>query len=113
MSAPTPSLEQIKKQKEFTFEINSNKYNISIILSNSSIIINLEDTNEFIQKNYEESFLYDSICKKSKIFKIYDNINEIYEILISFMEKKKYSLEIKDSLALLIFNLDFGNFTKN
>lgn len=109
MIAPTP-LEPSKKQQKFIAEINSKKYNISFILNDSSILINLEDKNEFIQKKYEQSFLYDSICKISKIFKIYDNINEIYENLIGFMEKKKYSLEIKDSSVLLLFNLDVGNF---
>ena len=107
----TPLIDHIQKQKNFSLEVNSQKYNLSFILNSSSINIILENKNSFLNGNFEQNYSYNSFCKKSKIFKIYDNINEIYESLLNFMEKKKYSIDIKDSSAFLNFNLDVGNFS--
>jgi hypothetical protein len=74
------------------------------------IIISFIDNISIPQKIYEEKFSYDSFCKKSKIFKIYDNVEKIYNNLINFMDIKKYLIEINKSSVILNYNLDVGKF---
>ena len=80
MYAPTPSLITQKKDKNYIIELDSKSYNLSFILSDSLIIISFIDNISIPQKIYEEKFSYDSFCKKSKLFKIYDIVEEIYNI---------------------------------
>ena len=58
----------------------------------------------------KKNFLMILFCKKSKLFKIYDIVEEIYNNLISFMENKKYLIEINKSSVILNYNLDVGKF---
>ena len=76
MEEHAPLSIQIKSEKKFLVEEDNKKYEIIFRLNDSSIDINLKDV-------------------KNKIFKIYDNLTEIYDNIIIFMEKKKYSIEIK------------------
>lgn len=110
MEEPILLTKQIKSEKKFVHEENNKKYEIIFILYNTSIDINIKDTNSFPQSNYSQSFTFEKIIEKCKIFKIYDNLPEIYDNIIIFMEKKKYSLETKNSSIFLTFNLDLGNF---
>ena len=110
MEEPILLTKQIKSEKKFVHEENNKKYEIIFILYNTSIDINIKDTNSFPQSNYSQSFTFEKIIEKCKIFKIYDNLPEIYDNIIIFMEKKKYSLESKNSSIFLTFNLDLGNF---
>ena len=110
MSAPTPSSITQKKEKNYIIELDSKSYNLSFILSDSLIIISFIDNISIPQKIYEEKFSYDSFYKKSKLFKIYDNIEEIYDNLNNFMENKKYLVEINKSSVILNYNLDVGKF---
>ena len=110
MEEPILLTKQIKSEKKFVHEENNKKYEIIFILYNTSIDINIKDTNSFPQSNYSQSFTFEKIIEKCKIFKIYDNLPDIYDNIIIFMEKKKYSLENKYSSIFLTFNLDLGNF---
>ena len=110
MSAPKPSSTTEKKEKNYIIELDSKSYNLSFILSDSLIIISFIDNISIPQKIYEEKFSYDSISKKSKIFKIYDSIEEIYHNLINFMNIKKYSIEMNNNSIIINFNLDVGKF---
>ena len=111
MMAPTAISDVIKNEKDFDLDINSKIYKIKFKQYDSSIIIYIEDKNVSPQIIYEQNFSYDYICQKSKIFKIYENISEIYNSLLDFMEKKKYTFEIEGSSAFLNFNLDVGSFS--
>lgn len=104
-----PLSNQIKSEKKFMFEENNKKYEIIFRLNDSSIDINLKDVNSFPQLNYGQFFSFEKIQNISKIFKIYDNLTEIYNNIVIFMEKKKYSIETRTSSVFLIFNLDLGN----
>ena len=110
MEEPILLTKQIKSEKKFVHEENNKKYEIIFIFYKTSIDINIKDTNSFPQSNYSQSFTFEKIIEKCKIFKIYDNLPEIYDNIIIFMEKKKYSLENKYSSIFLTFNLDLGNF---
>ena len=92
------------KKKNYIIELDSKSYNLSFILSDSLIIISFIDNITIPQKIYEEKFSYDSFCKKSKLFKIYDNVEEIYNNLNNFMENKKYLIEINKSSVILNYN---------
>ena len=110
MEEPILLTKQIKSEKKFFHEESNKKYEIIFRLSNSSIDINIKDNYSFPQLNYSQTFSFEKIIEKCKIFKIYDNLTEIYNNIIIFMEKKKYSIETKSSSIILTFNLDLGNF---
>jgi hypothetical protein len=95
MEEQAPLSIQIKSEKKFLVEEDNKKYEIIFRLNDSSIDINLKDVNSFPQLNYGQFFSFEKIRDKNKIFKIYDNLTEIYDNIIIFMEKKKYSIEIK------------------
>ena len=110
MEEPMLLTREIKSEKKFVYEENNKKYDIIFKLNNSLIDIYLKDNNSFPQSNYSQSFSYEKIIEKCKIFKIYDNLTQIYVNIITLMEKKKYLIEIKNSSLFLTFNLDLGNF---
>ena len=110
MEEPKLLTTQIKSEKKFVHEEKNKKYEIIFRLNNSLIEIHIKDNNSFPQSNYSQSFSFEKIKEKCKIFKIYDNLTEIYDNIIIFMEKKKYSIENKNSSLFLTFNLDLGNF---
>jgi hypothetical protein len=111
MEEQAPLSKQFKSEKKFLVEENNKKYEISFRLNDSSIDINLKDVNSFPQINYGQFFSFEKIRNVSKIFKIYDNLTEIYDNIIIFMEKKKYSIENRNSSIFLTFNLDLGSFS--
>ena len=107
---PAPLTPEIQCEKKYLIEEENKKYDIFYKLNPSLISIVLIDNNSFPQMNYEGSFSFEDIRNKSKIFKIYDTLKEIFDNLILFMDKKKYLLKINYSNAIIIFNLDIGNF---
>ena len=109
MEEQAPLSKQFKSEKKFLVEENNKKYEITFRLNDSSININLKDVNSFPQLNYVQFFSFEKILDLSKVFKIYDNLSEIYDNIIIFMEKKKYSIETRNSSIFLIFNFDLGS----
>ena len=106
---PAPLTPEIESKK-YLIEEKNKKYDIFYKLNHSLINILLIDNNSFPQMKYEGSFSFEDIREKSKIFKMYDTLKEIFDNLIIFMDKKKYLLQINNSNAIIIFNLDIGNF---
>ena len=77
--------------KEFILIPENKKYKIKIsVISDISIeVIEVEKITDSI---YANNFSLENLIKLSRGFRICDNINEAYEIKISELENKKYSL---------------------
>ena len=69
--------------------------------NNKNIIIKLYKNKERF-KNYIIYLNIDEFYSLNNFFRFYQNINELYILLLDIISKKKYSINIKNNLVLLI-----------
>ena len=101
----TPLSISIQKFNEYKIESNGNKFNVKIILS-SKIIIEIYELTKIQSSFYINEFSLEELVKLSKGFKICEDINEAYEILIEIFEAKKSSIKLKeDNSVILTINI--------
>ena len=106
---PTP-----QKAKEYKIESEDKKFNIKISLS-SNITIEIYDLAKIQGSFYINEFSLDSLVKRSKGFRICENINEAYDILKEIFEAKKSTIKLKENnTAILIIEVGLpGGKTQN
>ena len=97
----TPPPIQIQKFIEYTIESEGNKFNVKIILS-SNIIIEICALEKIQSSFYINEFSLEELIKLSKGFKICEDINEAYEILMEIFESKKSSIKLKEDNSVIL-----------
>ena len=116
-TTPDDNKKEIITKREFIISLSSDesiKYLLEIEQSGKNLILSLKLKDEnlllFIYKN---SFTLESLKKISKLFRLYDSINEVLYYLFEELENNKQILKFdKNSNMLLIFTYQIPG-TKN
>ena len=87
----TPLATKPEKGKEFILLSDNKKYKVKVFLF-SDIVLEINEIGKITTSIYINNFWLDNLIKLSKGFRIFDNINEAYDIIISILESKKSSL---------------------
>ena len=105
MEAPKPTIPS--KMKDFPISIGKDGFNLSICCSKDSMkfILNHRDKNDEPLK-FEKSFSFEELNRISKWFKIFDSLEEVYEDIIKLMENKQININLEESIAKLVFNIN-------
>ena len=92
------------KKAEMTLNFQNDTFQFSLFnIDNKIIRFDLSFVNEKLNQ-YQKEFNYDNFLELNKIFKIYDNIEEIEADLINYFKEKKIKIsEIKETEAILHF----------
>ena len=92
------------KKAEMTLNFQNDIFQLSLFrIDNNLIRFNLSFVNKQLNQ-YEKEFNFDNFIELNKIFKIYDNIEEIEADLINYFKEKKIKIsEIKETEAILHF----------
>ena len=116
MEAPTaytnkPILEEIIDIKEYTINLKELQFKIQIgkIKKELKNLINfkVEELNSDSNIFYQSSFSLDDLKNISKLFRVYDSIEEAYNELIEILNDKKIFLEL--NLNDIIIHLNISN----
>ena len=112
-SIPTPISQpiiEIKKSNEFTLAFENKQYVSKIILSDG-IKIDLSEKNNISPIIYSISLTLKDLWHYNKIFKIYETIDESYNIIEKLFLKEKVSIrKTNDNFSLILkINLPFGD----
>ena len=116
MEAPTaytnkPILEEIIDIKEYTINLKELQFKIQIgkIKKELKNLINfkVEELNSNSNTFYQSSFSLDDLKNISKLFRVYDSIEEAYNELIEILNDKKIFLEL--NLNDIIIHLNISN----
>ena len=75
------------------YKINSEKDLFEVKIgkneSNNKIIFRALKLNELIENFYEQGFSFDELVKLDRTFRAYDELEEIFQIILKFFEEKK------------------------
>ena len=87
-----------EKKAEMTLNFQNDTFQLSLFnIDNKIIRFDLSCVNEKLNQ-YQKEFNYDNFLELNKIFKIYDNIEEIEADLINYFKEKKIKIsEIKET----------------
>lgn len=116
MEAPTaytnkPILDEIIDIKEYTINLKELQFKIQIgkIKKELNNLINfkVEELNSNSNTFYQSSFSLDDLKNISKLFRVYDSIEEAYNELIEILNDKKIFLEL--NLNDIIIHLNISN----
>ena len=90
--------------KSFEMDLTNEKYTLELAKSenNKNIIIKLSNNKNKKLKYFISYLNIDSFYSLNSFFKFYQDINELYKLLFDTINKKKYSIDIKDKAAKLI-----------
>ena len=90
--------------KSFEMDLTNEKYTLELAKSenNKNIIIKLSNNKNKKLKYFISYLNIDSFYSLNSFFKFYQDINELYKLLFDTINKKKYSIDIKDKTAKLI-----------
>ena len=73
-------------------------------MNKTNIIFQILKISELNDRIYENKFAFDDLLKQDKAFKAYDELNEIYEIFLTFFNENKVVIkDVKDDS--IIFHL--------
>ena len=86
---------------------NNNIYDITLDLS-LNFDIKAEYKDSFPKKIYKNIFTLDELKKKSKFFKMYDNVRECYEDIKSLLDQKAFFIVLKDKSVIFGIKKQFG-----
>ena len=104
ISLDTIPEEEIKNIKEY--EINSKNQNFKVILgvfhnNTSAIIFQIEELNSINNYYFKSGFSLDELKSMSKLFRIVDSIDELYNELNQIFNKKNVIIELEYDYANL------------
>jgi hypothetical protein len=114
MEAPTayttkPILEEIIDIKEYTINLKELQFKIQIgkIKKELKNLINfkVEELNSNSNTFYQSSFSLDDLKNISKLFRVYDSIEEAYNELIEILNDKKIFLELNINDIIIHLNI--------
>ena len=94
------------KKAEMTLNFQNDIFQLSLFrIDNNLIRFNLSFVNNQLNQ-YQKEFNFDNFIELNKIFKIYDNIEEIEADLINYFNEKKIKIsEIKETEAILSLSI--------
>jgi len=95
---------EIKDAKAYKLNVNKDVFELKIAKSRSktNIIIQISKISELINSFYENAFTFEDLLKLDKTFRACDDLNEIYEIFLTFFNENKAIIkEVKDDSILL------------
>ena len=104
ISLDTIPEEEIKNIKEY--EINSKNQNFKVMLgvfhnNTSAIIFQIEELNSINNYYFKSGFSLDELKSMSKLFRIVDSIDELYNELNQIFNKKNVIIELEYDYANL------------
>ena len=90
--------------KSFEMNLTNEKFILELAKSenNKNIILKLSNNQDKKLKYFILYLNIDSFYSINSFFKFYQDINELYKLLFDTINKKKYSIDIKDKIAKLI-----------
>ena len=100
-SVPAPLSSAPKKEKEFVIESENRQYKLKSYIS-SDICLEVKETEIITCEAFIGNFSLKNLVELSRAFRICDNINEAYDILLSVFESKKISLSKNDNKISII-----------
>ena len=103
-SAPKPFLEFKTKA-----EINNEIINILLAQKLNNLLIKINQVNSVPPSSYSAEFSKNELDKKSKYFKMFDDISDLFPELQSKFEKKEYTIEKFEDSLQIHFNLNIKN----
>ena len=97
----------------FNIKNKNNNFDIKLSLKNEQLYFSYENKNDNSSK--QKIFIFEELQIISKLFSIYDNINEIFEsikdiILNSKINKKYPDIIIRDKEEYFVINVNFGKY---
>ena len=105
ISVPAPLASAPKKEKEFVIESENRQYKLKSFIS-SDICLEVKETEIITCEAFIGNFSLNNLIELSKAFRICDNINEAYDILLSVFESKKISLSKNDNKLSIKMTVD-------
>ena len=90
---------ELKETKEFklTYEKDLFQIKTAKIERSNKIMIQATKINELVDRFYSNDFTFEDFTKLDRIFRAYDKLEEIYEIITTFFNEQKAVIkEIKD-----------------
>ena len=93
--------------KSFDIDLNKEKYTIELAKSENekNIIIKIYNENQKKLKYYISYRNKESFYDLDNFFKLYQSVNDLYNLLLDIINNKQYSLDVKHNH--LILNLNF------
>ena len=100
--------------KEYKYFDKNYFIKVNLDVKNNTIIIVCYDITEFENKRYELKVTKTDLINMNKLFKIYDKIEEIYEVVYKIFETKNYKIINLSNDDKLVLELKFSiNLDKN
>jgi hypothetical protein len=91
---PTPQKKISFKQEKKTYllTISSKIYELTITKRKDKISFCFEQNDSLINAQYEDSYSIDFFKNKSRYFKLFENIDELYKNIIAIFDKQNYEI---------------------
>ena len=94
------------KTKEYTLKSEDKTFKIKLYLS-SEIIIEVNESDKITDIFYINKFSLEALIEHSKVFKICDDLDEAFDIIVQILEKQKAFINIIDENEIsLIIKVD-------
>ena len=103
---------ELKNSKEYKLNFDKDIFQVNLAKNESEnkIIIHSMKISGIVDIFYESEFTFDDLLKLDKTFRACDELDEIFEILVTFFNEEKVLIkEVKDDLILL--NLKISSLT--
>ena len=91
---PTPQKKLSFKQEKkiYLLTISSKIYELTITKGKDKILFCFEQNDSLINAQYEDSYSIDFFKNKSRYFKLFENIDELYNNIIAIFDKQNYEI---------------------
>ena len=99
---------ELLEAKDFTLNFNKDIFQVKIgkDIEKKYIIIKISKISELVDVFYENKFNFDELVKFDKTFRAYDELDEIYFILVAFFNEKKVLInEVKNEEITLTIKI--------
>ena len=80
------------EQKIFLLTISSKLYELTITKEREKIRFSFEQNDSLLKTVYEDEYTVEFFKSKSRYFKLFENIDELYKNLISLFDEKNYEI---------------------
>ena len=80
------------EKKIFLLTISSKLYELTITKEREKIRFSFEQNDSLLKTVYEDEYTVDFFKSKSRYFKLFENIDELYKNLISLFDEKNYEI---------------------
>ena len=106
-SAPTPIFakpneEKLKAIEEYPIYLSKQEFKIHLSKYETKIIIKIEEINNINSFYYESDFSLDDLKNVSKLFRIFDSINEVFDSINEIFKNKKASINIESKEGIIL-----------